>query len=81
MGSNSVAIIGVGFLIAWLGVIMVYLSLRAEPDELRRHGLGFLSGPLARAQASRRIIKFVIVIGLIVTAGLYVASWVGLIAW
>ena len=78
---SSVAIIGVGFLIAWLGVIMIYLSLRAEPEELKRRGLGFLSGPLAKAQASRKMIKFVIVVGLVVTAGLYVASWMGLIAW
>ncbi len=78
---SSVAIIGVGFLIAWLGVIMIYLSLRAEPEELRRRGLGFLSGPLAKAHESRRLIKFIIVVGIVVTAGLYLASWMGLIAW
>ena len=78
---SSVAIVGVGFLIAWLGVIMVYLSLRAEPDELRRRGLGFLSGTLAKANESRRLIKFMIVVGLVVTAGLYLASWMGLMAW
>lgn len=78
---SSVAIIGIGFLIAWLGVIMIYLSLRAEPEELRRRGLGFLSGPLAKAQESRRLIKFIIVVGIVVTAGLYLASWMGLIAW
>jgi len=81
LSSSSVAIIGVGFLIAWLGVIMIYLSLRAEPEELRRRGLGFLSGSLAQAHESRRLIKFVIIVGLVVTAGLYVASWMGLIAW
>ena len=78
---SSVAIVGVGFLIAWLGVIMVYLSLRAEPDELRRRGLGFLSGTLAKVNDSRRLIKFIIVVGFVVTAGLYLASWMGLMAW
>lgn len=78
---NSVAIIGVGFLIAWLGVIMVYLSLRTEKDELRRRGLGFLSGSFAKANESRRLIKFMIVVGFVVTALLYIASWMGLIAW
>jgi len=40
-----------------------------------------LSGSLAQAHESRRLIKFVIIVGLVVTAGLYVASWMGLIAW
>jgi uncharacterized membrane protein YciS (DUF1049 family) len=79
--STSVAIIGVGFIIAWLGVIMVYLSLRTEPTKLDRRGLGFLSRPFAKANESRKLIKFFIVVGIIVTAVLYAASWVGLIAW
>jgi hypothetical protein len=73
--------IGVGFLIAWLGVIMVYLSLRAEPVDLDRRHLGFLNGPIAKVNESRKAIKLLIVIGILVTAILYAASWVGLIAW
>jgi hypothetical protein len=73
--------IGLGFIIAWLGVIMVYLSLRADPSELDKRGLGFLSRPFAKANESRKLIKFFIVIGLAITAILYAASWVGLIAW
>ncbi|MCX6647866.1 MAG: hypothetical protein NTV61_00525 [Candidatus Bathyarchaeota archaeon] len=79
--STSVAVIGVGFIIAWLGVIMVYLSLRADPAELDRRGLGFLSRPLAKASESKKLIKFFIIIGIAITAILYTASWVGLIAW
>jgi hypothetical protein len=79
--SASLAVMGVGFLIAWLGVIMVYLSLQAEPAELEKRHLGFLSKPFAKANESRRIIKIFIVIGIIVTALLYAASFVGLIAW
>jgi hypothetical protein len=79
--SASLAVMGVGFLIAWLGVIMVYLSLQAEPAELEKRHLGFLSKPFAKANESRRIIKIFIVIGILVTALLYAASFVGLIAW
>ena len=79
--NSSIATIGVGFLIAWLGVIMVYLSLRAEPVDLDRRHLGFLSGPITKMNESRRAIKFLIVVGILVTAVLYAASWVGLIAW
>ena len=73
--------IGFGFLIAWLGVIMVYLSLRAEPTDLDRRHLGFLNEPIAKMNESRKAIKFLIVVGVLVTAVLYAASWVGLIAW
>jgi uncharacterized membrane protein YciS (DUF1049 family) len=79
--SSSIALIGVGFLIAWLGVIMVYLSLRVEPVDLYRRHLGFLNAPIAKVNESRRAIKFLIVVGILVTAALYAASWVGLIAW
>jgi hypothetical protein len=79
--STSIAMIGLGFIIAWLGVIMVYLSLRADPSELDKRGLGFLSRPFAKANESRKLIKFFIIIGLAITAILYAASWVGLIAW
>ena len=79
--NSSIAMIGVGFLIAWLGVIMVYLSLRSEPADLDRRHLGFLNGPIAKVNESRKAIKFIIIIGVLVTAVLYVASWVGLIAW
>ena len=79
--STSVAVIGVGFIIAWLGVIMVYLSLRTNPTELDKRGLGFLNKPLAKANESKKLIKFFIIVGIVVTAILYAASWVGLIAW
>jgi hypothetical protein len=79
--STSIAIIGVGFLIAWLGVIMVYLSLRSEPAQLERRHLGFLSGPFAKANDSQRLIKFFIILGIIITASLYAASWMGVITW
>ena len=79
--SVSIAVMGVGFLIAWLGVIMVYLSLRAEPADLEKRHLGFLSKPFAKANESRKIIKIFILIGIAVTALLYVAAMVGWIAW
>jgi hypothetical protein len=79
--STSIAVIGLGFIIAWLGVIMVYLSLRADPSELDRRGLGFLSRPFAKANESRKLIKFFIIIGIAITAILYAASWGGVIAW
>ncbi len=79
--NSSIATIGVGFLIAWLGVIMVYLSLRAEPTDLDRRHLGFLNEPIAKMNESRKAIKFLIIVGVLVTAALYAASWVGLIAW
>lgn len=79
--STSIAVIGLGFIIAWLGVIMVYLSLRADPSELDKRGLGFLSRPFAKANESQKLIKFFIIIGIAITAILYAASWVGLIAW
>ena len=79
--NSSIAMIGVGFLIAWLGVIMVYLSLRAEPTDLDRRHLGFLNEPIAKMNESRKAIKFLIIVGVLVTAVLYAASWVGLIAW
>jgi len=60
---------------------MVYLSLRTNPTELDKRGLGFLNKPLAKANESRKLIKFFIVVGILVTAILYAASWVGLIAW
>jgi hypothetical protein len=79
--STSIAVIGLGFIIAWLGVIMVYLSLRDDPSELDKRGFGFLSRPFAKANESRKLIKFFIIIGIAITAILYAASWVGLIAW
>ena len=79
--STSIAIIGVGFLIAWLGVIMVYISLQSEPAQLEQRHLGFLNGPFAKANDSRRLIKFVIILGIIITASLYAASWMGVITW
>jgi hypothetical protein len=79
--STSIAVIGLGFIIAWLGVIMIYLSLRDDPSELDKRGLGFLSKPFAKANESRKLIKFFIIIGIAITAILYAASWVGLIAW
>ncbi len=79
--SASIAVIGVGFLVAWLGVIMVYLSLQTDPAELEKRHLGFLNKPFAKANESRKLIKFVIIIGITVTAMLYAAAWVGLIAW
>jgi hypothetical protein len=72
---------GVGFLIAWLGVIMVYLSLRAEPAELEKRHLGFLSKPFAKAHESRKMIKLFIIIGITVTLLLYAAALLGVIAW
>ena len=77
----SIATIIVGFLIAWLGVVLVFLSLRADPSELNRMHLGFLSKPFAKANDSRKKIKILIIIGITVTAILYAASWMGLIAW
>jgi multisubunit Na+/H+ antiporter MnhB subunit len=77
----SIATITVGFLIAWLGVIMVYLSLRTDPAELNKMHLGFLSKPFTKAKESKRKIKILIIIGITVTAILYAASWMGFIAW
>ena len=79
--TSSIAMIGVGFLIAWLGVIMVYLSLRSEPTDLDRRHLGFLNASITKMNESRKAIKFLIIVGVLVTAALYAASWVGLIAW
>lgn len=79
--STSIVVIGLGFIMAWLGVIMIYLSLRADRSELDKRGLGFISGPLAKANESRRLIKFFIIIGMAITVILYAASWMGLIAW
>ena len=79
--NTSIAVIGVGFIIAWLGVIMIFLSLRTDPTELDKRHFGFLSKPFAKANESRRAIKFLIVVGIVVTATLYAASWIGLIAW
>jgi hypothetical protein len=60
---------------------MVYLSLRAGPTDLDRRHLGFLNEPIAKMNESRKAIKFLIIVGVLVTAALYAASWVGLIAW
>lgn len=79
--STSIVVIGLGFIMAWLGVIMIYLSLRADRSELDKRGLGFISGPFAKANESRRLIKFFIIIGMAITVILYAASWMGLIAW
>jgi hypothetical protein len=79
--SSSIILTGIGFLIAWLGVIMVYLSLRVEPADLNRRHMGFLGRPFVTMNESRKAIKLLIVIGILVTAALYAASWVGLIAW
>lgn len=78
---TPIIILGVGFSIAWLGVIMVFLSLKTERAELQRRGLGFLAGPFAKATESRRLIKFVIIVGITVTMVLYAAAWAGLVAW
>lgn len=78
---SSIAVIGLGFIIAWLGVVMVYMSLRSDPTELEKRHLGFLNKPFAKANESRRIIKLFIIVGILVTFALYVASFVGLIAW
>jgi uncharacterized membrane protein YbaN (DUF454 family) len=77
----SIATSAVGFLIAWLGVIMVYLSLHTDPAELDKMHLGFLSKPFAKAMESKKKIKILILIGITVTAILYAASWMRLIAW
>lgn len=78
---SSIATISLGFLIAWLGVIMVYMSLRTDPVELDRRRLGFLSKPFAKAKESSKKIKILIIIGIAVTTILYAAAWTGLIAW
>ena len=52
--SSSIVIIGVGFLIAWLGAIMIYLSLRAEPTDLNRRRLGFLGRSFTKANESKK---------------------------
>ena len=78
---SSIATITVGFVIAWLGVIMLYLSLRTDPTELDKMHLGFLSKPFAKANESKKKIKILIIIGITVTAILYAASWMGLLAW
>ena len=79
--NSSIVIIGVGFLLAWLGVIMIYLSLRADQTDLNRRHLGFLGRSFAKANESKKAIKLLIVVGILVTAALYAASWVGWIAW
>ena len=79
--STVLVVIGVGFIIAWLGAIMVYLSLRTDPTEFSKWGLGFLNKPIAKAYDSRRFIKFFVVVGILITTILYAASWAGLIAW
>jgi multisubunit Na+/H+ antiporter MnhB subunit len=78
---SSIATITVGFVIAWLGVIMLYLSFRTDPTELAKMHLGFLSKPFSKANESKKKIKILIIIGITVTAILYAASWMGLIAW
>ncbi len=78
---SSIAVIGLGFIIAWLGVVMIFMSLRADPAELERRHLGFLAKPFAKANASRRIIKLFIIVGILVTGFLYVASWMGWLPW
>jgi ABC-type transport system involved in cytochrome c biogenesis permease subunit len=79
--SFSGVLFGVGFLIAWLGAIMVYLSLRKEKIETEHAKFGFLNRTLHRINESRKLIRFVIAIGFIITGIIFAATIVGIIKW
>lgn len=76
--SFSLAYLGVGFLVAWLGAIMLHISLKLESEE--RHGRR-LNMYTTQIRNSRRHVKIALIIGILTTMVLYVASWFGILAW
>jgi len=79
--SFSGVIFSIGFLVAWLGAIMVYLSLRREKIETEHSRFGFLNKSIKKINESRKLIRFVIMIGFIVTGIIFAATLVGVIKW
>ncbi|MBN1683024.1 hypothetical protein JW865_05680 [Candidatus Bathyarchaeota archaeon] len=79
--SFSGVLFGVGFLVAWLGAIMVYLSLRKEKIEVEHSKIGFLSKTVKKINDSRKLILFALTIGVIITSIIFVATFAGIIKW
>jgi len=77
----SLAIFSVGFLTAILGALMVYLSLRRGSEDLTYVRFGFLIKPLEKVQESRRLIKFVFFLGVVVTLTLFLGTLMGYLKW
>jgi uncharacterized membrane protein len=77
----SLAIFSVGFLTAILGALMVYLSLRRGSEDLTYVRFGFLIKPLEKAQESKRLVKFVFFLGVVVTLTLFVGTLMGYLKW
>ena len=77
----SSTVFAAGFIIASLGAIMVYLSLRSDPSEIQRRGFKFLDTTISKASESRKLIKFTVIIAIIVIGVLYITSRLNLIAW
>ncbi len=60
---------------------MVYLSLRRSTEDLTYARFGFLIKPLEKVQESKRLIKFIFSIGVIVTLTLFVGTLMGYLKW
>ncbi len=70
----SIALLGLGFLASWLGTIMVWMSFRDRPTilgQLERRGL----------RDAEALMKATVVVGILVTALLYMLSFFGYLTW
>ena len=79
--SFSGVLFSVGFLVAWLGAIMVYLSLRRERIEIEHSKIGFISKTVKKINESRKLIVFALTIGFIIIGIIFVAAFTGIIKW
>jgi len=77
----SLAVFSVGFLTSVLGAMMVYISLRRGRDETAHAGTGILANPLEKVRNSKRLVKFIFLLGSAVTLILATATLLGLWKW
>ena len=79
--SFSLAIFSVGFLTAILGALMVFLSLRRSSKDLSYTSIKSFIQPIEKIRESKRLIKFVFFVGIIITLSLFIGTLTGYLKW
>ena len=77
----SLAVFSVGFLTSVLGAMMVYISLRRGRDETTHSEISIIAKPLEKVRDSKRLVKFMFLLGSAVTLIIATATLLGLWSW
>ncbi len=59
---------------ALIGVVMVYLSLKSDKFEIHIHSSRLMDETIRRANDSKKLIKFTVIIALLIIGVLYITS-------